>query len=196
MTRSFSQGPPCEKVIIAGFGGQGIIFAGRLLAQIAMKAEKEVTLMPAYGAEVRGGTSNCTIVFSDSPIASPVVNAPSSLLILNKASLAKFAPRLSPNGLLIYNSSLVDTEPQGLDQATVLGVPADELAVDLGNQRAANMVMLGAYLQASDHLTPQQAASALPEVLAQRYHHTIPMNTTALERGAEFSLCAARANLR
>jgi len=179
-------------VIIAGFGGQGIIFAGRLLAQVAMKADKEVTYMPAYGAEVRGGTSNCMVVYSDNPIASPVVSVPNSLLVLNKASLAKFAPRLSQHGLLVYNSSLIDTEPQGLDQATVLGVPADELAIQLGNQRMANMVMLGAYLQTRDQLSPENAAAALPDVLAKRYHHTIPTNISALQRGAEFSLYRTR----
>jgi len=165
--------------------------------RVFIQSESELAAINmVFGAEVRGGTSNCTIVFSDSPIASPVVSAPSSLLVLNKASLARFASRLSPDGRLIYNSSLVDTEAQGLDQATVLGVPADELAVELGNQRIANMVMLGAYLQTRDQLTPKQAARALPEVLARRYHHTIPMNTAALVKGAEFSLCAARANVR
>jgi len=193
MTPAYSQVQSRESVIIAGFGGQGIIFAGKLLAQIAMKAGKELTYMPAYGAEVRGGTSNCAIIFSDSAIASPVVNSPDSLLILNKASLAKFAPRLDPQGLLVYNSSLIETEPQGLNEATVLGVPADELAIQLGNQRIANMVMLGAYLQTRDQLSPEDAARALPDVLAKRYHHTMPTNIAALEKGAAFARCSTRA---
>ena len=196
MTPIFSPRQSCETVIIAGFGGQGIILTGRLLAQIAMKADKEVTFMPAYGAEVRGGTSNCTVIYSDNSIASPVVSSPQSLLVLNKASLAKFGPRLSEHGLLVYNSSRIDTEPQGLDRATVVAVPADELAVELGNQRVANMVMLGAHLQARDQLAPKQAAAALPDVLAQRYHDTMALNAAALERGAAFSVCPTPSHAR
>lgn len=196
MIPTFSPTQSYETVIIAGFGGQGIIFTGRLLAQIAMKVNKEVTFMPAYGAEVRGGTSNCTVIYSDNAIASPVVGSPQSLLVLNKASLAKFSPRLQEHGLLIYNSSLIDTEPRGLEHATVVAVPADELAVELGNQRVANMVMLGAYLQVRDQLTPQQAADALPDVLAQRYHDTVALNTAALKRGALFSACASPTHAR
>jgi 2-oxoglutarate ferredoxin oxidoreductase subunit gamma len=177
----------CEEVIIAGFGGQGIILAGKLLAQTAMKAGKEVTFMPAYGAEVRGGTSNCTVIIADEPIASPLVSKPNSLIVMNKASLNKFGSRLKDGGLLVMNSSLIDEEPQLADTIDVLAVPANDLAVELGNVKAANMVALGAYLQRRELLGADAAADCLADVLAKRYHKTIPVNTEALRRGAEFA---------
>jgi len=136
-----------EEVIIAGFGGQGIILAGRLLAQTAMKAGKEVTFMPAYGAEVRGGTANCMVVIAGEPVASPLVSNPDSLIVMNKASLHKFGSRVKGGGLLVMNSSLVDEEPELNEGVSVLKIPANELAVELGSARSANMVALGAYLQ-------------------------------------------------
>jgi 2-oxoglutarate ferredoxin oxidoreductase subunit gamma len=177
----------CEEVIIAGFGGQGIILAGRLLAQTAMEAGKEVTYMPSYGAEVRGGTANCMVVMADEPIACPLVSNPDSLIVMNKASLNKFAPRLKDGGLLIMNSSLIDEEPELTDATEVLAVPANELAVKLGSVKSANMVALGAYLQRKGTLSSDAAARSLPDVLAERYHKTLPINTEALHRGAEFA---------
>ena len=175
-----------EEVIIAGFGGQGIMLTGKLLAQTAMKRGLEVTYMPSYGAEVRGGTANCMVVIAEKKIACPVVGKPDSLIVLNKASLNKFGPRLKNNGLLIMNSSLIDTQPQLDDSIEIIPVPADELAVELGSQKSANMVALGAYLQKRGYLTPDGAAQALPDVLARRYHKTLPVNIKALRRGAEF----------
>jgi len=180
-----------EEIIIAGFGGQGIILAGKLLAQTAMKAGKEVTYMPSYGAEVRGGTANCAVIVSDRPIACPVVSYPESLIVMNKASVHKFGPRLKQNGLLLWNRSLIDSPPEVGDDVDVLAIPADEIAVELNSPKSANMVMLGAYLQKRGHLSPQQASEALPDVLAERYHKTIPVNTEALLRGAELALCHA-----
>ena len=134
-----------EELIIAGFGGQGIMLIGKLLAQTAMNCGKEVTYMPSYGAEVRGGTANCMLVISDSEIACPVVSNPNSMIIMNKASLTKFTPSLKNNGLLILNSSLINIEPVVDDSIEVIRLPADEIAVELGNIKAANMVALGAY---------------------------------------------------
>jgi 2-oxoglutarate ferredoxin oxidoreductase subunit gamma len=176
-----------EELIIAGFGGQGIILAGRLLAQTAMKAGKEVTYMPSYGAEVRGGTANCMIVIADEPIASPLVSTPDSLIAMNKASLSKFAPHLKKNGLLVMNSSLIDNKPHVPETVEVLAVPADELAVELGNPKVANMVALGAYLQRKGFLSIDAAAASLAETIATWYHKTLPVNTQALHRGAEFA---------
>ena len=176
-----------EEVIIAGFGGQGIILAGKLLAQTAMKAGKEVTYMPSYGAEVRGGTSNCMVVIADAPIASPLVSKPDSLIAMNKASLNKFARRIKTGGLLIMNSSLIDQQPQLDETIEILAVPADELAVELGSPKSANMVAIGAYLQRKGIFGPGAAAVSLANVLAKRYHHTLPVNTEALHRGAEFA---------
>lgn len=176
-----------EEVVIAGFGGQGIMLAGRLLAQTAMKAGKEVTYMPSYGAEVRGGTANCMVIIADEPIACPVVGKPDSLVAMNKASLDKFAPHLKNSGLLVMNISLIDDKPKLDESIEILKVPADEIAVQLGNAKVANMVALGAYLGRRGHLTADAAAEALPEVLAERYHKTIPINTEALRRGAQFA---------
>ncbi len=175
-----------EEVIIAGFGGQGIMLTGRLLAQTAMERGLEVTYMPSYGAEVRGGTSNCMVIIAEKKIACPVVAKPDSLIVLNKASLNKFGPRLKNGGLLIMNSSLIDTEPNLDDSIEIIPVPADELAVELGSPKSANMVALGVYLQKRGQFTADAAAQALPEVLAKRYHKTLPVNTKALRRGAEF----------
>ena len=174
-----------EEVIIAGFGGQGIILAGKLLAQTAMEAGKEVTYMPSYGAEVRGGTANCMVVIAEKEIACPVIGNPSSLIAMNKASLEKFAPRLQESGLLVMNSSLIDTKPQVNGTIRILAVPADEIAVELGNPKVANMVVLGAYLQTRGLLSPDAASKCLPQIIAKHYHHTLPVNTKALHKGAE-----------
>lgn len=177
-----------EEMVMAGFGGQGIVLAGKLLAQAAMRAGLEVTFMPSYGAEVRGGTANCMVIVSNQPIACPIVGAPNSLVICNKASLSKFAPCLRPQGLLIFNSSLIQHVHSVPDGVEVIGIPAEELAIESGSPKSTNMVMLGAYLGKRGHLSPQQAAEALPDVLAERHHETIPMNTEALRRGADYAL--------
>lgn len=175
-----------EEIVIAGFGGQGIILAGKLLAQTAMNAGKEATYMPSYGAEMRGGTANSMVVVSDKPVASPLVSNPSSLIVMNKASINKFASRVKNGGLIIYNSSLIDTEPQVDNSIEILAVPADDLAVELGNPKIANMVMVGAYLQKKGYLSPEMAAKSLPAVLAKRYHNMLGINTKALQGGADF----------
>lgn len=177
-----------EEIVIAGFGGQGIMLAGRLLAQAAMMAGLEVTCMPSYGAEVRGGTANCMVIISDKPIACPVVDNPDSLIAMNKASLNKFTPRLKTGGLLVMNSSLIDVSPQVDDSIEVIAIPADELAVESGSPRSANMVLLGAYLQRRGHISIEQVEQALPDVLAERLHKMLPANIKALRRGAEFLL--------
>ena len=163
------------------------MLAGKLLACTAMKGGKEVTYMPSYGAEVRGGTANCMVVIAEKKIASPVVGRPNSLIVMNKASLNKFASRVKTGGLLVMNSSLIDTEPRLDEIIDVLAVPADEIAVELGNRKAANMVALGAYLERKGLFSPDVAAESLPDVLARRHHRTLPVNTEALRRGAQFA---------
>ncbi len=175
-----------EELIIAGFGGQGIMLIGKLLAQTAMNCGMEVTYMPSYGAEVRGGTANCMLVIAENEIACPVVGNPDSLIIMNKVSLTKYAPMLKKGGLLILNSSLIDIEPDVDDSVEVIRLPADDLAVELGSIKAANMVALGAYLQVRGFLDIESAINALPEILAQRYHKTLKLNNDALKRGASF----------
>ena len=175
-----------EEIVIAGFGGQGIMLAGKLLAQTAMNAGKEVTYMPSYGAEVRGGTANCMVVIAEKEIACPVVGQPDSLIVMNKASLHKFGSRLKKGGLLIMNSSLIDETPELDPSIEIVAVPADDLAVELGNKKTANMVALGTYLQKRGQLEIKTAVQALPETVAERHHKTLPVNTEALKRGAEF----------
>jgi 2-oxoglutarate ferredoxin oxidoreductase subunit gamma len=176
-----------EEVIIAGFGGQGVILAGSLLAHTAMNAGKEVTFMQSYGAEMRGGTANSMIVIADSSIASPLVSSPDSLIAMNKASLEKFAPVVKSSGLLIMNSSLIDGTPDVDGSIDILAVPADDIAVKLGSQKSANMVALGAYIQKRGMVSIDVAAKFLPGVLAERYHKTLPVNIEALRHGAEFA---------
>jgi 2-oxoglutarate ferredoxin oxidoreductase subunit gamma len=176
-----------EELIIAGYGGQGIMLAGKLLAQTAMNCGREVTYMPSYGAEVRGGTANCMLVIAENEIACPVVGNPNSLIVMNKASLTKFTPQLKKGGLLILNSSLIDIEPDVDDSTEVIKLPADDLAVELGSIKAANMVALGAYLQARELFEIDSAIQALPDILAKRLHNTLPLNSDALRRGAEFA---------
>jgi len=180
-----------EELIIAGFGGQGIILAGKLIAQTAMEAGKQTTYMPSYGAEVRGGTANCMVVVADDPIACPIVTRPNSIIVMNKASLHKFAPRLQPDGLLIMNSSLIEEQPEVPATVDVVAVDATNIAAEMGNVKAANMVVLGAYLAKRAALTPDQAAAALPKVLAKRHHNTLALNIRALKHGAELATANA-----
>jgi 2-oxoglutarate ferredoxin oxidoreductase subunit gamma len=175
-----------EQVVIAGFGGQGIILVGKLLAQAAMKAGKEVTYMPSYGAEVRGGASSCIITIADEPIPSPIVSKARCVIAMSKAALNKFENSVEQGGLLIMNSSQIDTQPKSANGVEVVKIPIDEIAVGLGSAKVANMVALGAYLQKSGVFSPDVAADCLPDVLAERYHVTIPINKKALQSGADF----------
>jgi len=175
-----------EEILIAGFGGQGIISAGKLLSYAAIKSGKQVSCMPSYGAEVRGGTANCMVVIADQPIASPLISKLDSLIAMNAASVNKFASQIKDGGLLVFNSSLVNETPR-LANVTVLPVPADKLAVELGDKKIANMVALGAYLQKKNVLNLQTAIDSLPDVLAKRYQKALPINAAALNRGAQFA---------
>jgi len=176
-----------EELVIAGFGGQGVLLAGKLTAQTAMVNEHQVTYMPSYGAEVRGGTANCMIVISDEPIASPIISHPTSLIALNKASMDKFAPRLQSGGLLILNRSLIDERPSRSD-IEILEIPADEIAMELQSPKSTNMVALGAYLQRRGLISPDVAVGALAAVLPRRHHDTIPVNMQALQRGSAWAM--------
>jgi len=175
-----------EEIIIAGFGGQGIMLAGKLLAQTAMKSGKEVTYMQSYSAEVRGGTANCMLVISDEPIACPIVSNPNTLIAMNKASLNKFGPCLKKDGLLIINSSLIKEVPELPGTIELLEIPADNIAIELGSPRSANMAALGAYIQKRKLFDIEAAADCLAAVFDRQYHKPIPANAKALHNGAEF----------
>ena len=174
-----------EELIIAGFGGQGIIMAGKLLAHAAMIEKLNVTYMPSYGAEVRGGTSNCMVVMSAHAVACPFVSQPDALIIMNQASMDKFSPRLKSQGLLVMNSSMIITLPQRSD-IEILSIPADDIALRLGSPRSANMVAMGAYLQKHNIVDTKALESSLPAVLSKRYHKTIAVNIQAISAGRHY----------
>ena len=175
-----------DEIIIAGFGGQGIMLAGRLLAQAAMKQGLEVTYMSSYGAEVRGGAANCMVIISDEPIASPLVTNPTSLIAMSKAAVRKFGKDVKKGGLVVVNSSLIDELPDMDNTVETVKVPADEFAVELGNIRVANMAALGAYIAKKNILDVETVCGALSDVLAKRYQEILPVNIAAIKRGAEF----------
>ncbi len=135
------------EIIFAGFGGQGVILAGKILALAGMSEEKNVSHIPAYGAEMRGGTANCSVIVSDEEVASPIIEHPDVVIALNKPSMTKFEPSIKPGGLLIYNSSLIDSKPQRSDIRT-LALPANDIAAECGNERGVNMVALGCVAKA------------------------------------------------
>jgi len=172
-----------QGVIMSGFGGQGIISGGILLAYAGMIDGKHVTFFPAYGAEMRGGTANCSVVISSDEIASPVVAFPDSLLVMNEPSLTRFEPALRPNGMLMINTSLVSSRPKRNDIETI-DVPANEIAEKLGSIKCANMVMLGAYAKKSGALSLEALKKSLPKVYPRAGQKILDMNTNAMQEGA------------
>ena len=177
------------EVIISGFGGQGTLYAGQVLAYAAMDEGKQVTWIPSYGPEMRGGTANCTVVVSDEEIGSPTVKHPKAVLALNLPSLDKYENMIAPGGCLVVNDSMVNRKPERTDIRVVL-LPANEIAREIGNERATNMVMLGALLANMDILPIEALEKALKNHTAQRLQKFVEMNIQALRRGAEY-----RANL-
>ncbi|WP_425266020.1 2-oxoacid:acceptor oxidoreductase family protein [Desulfohalovibrio reitneri] len=174
-----------QDCIIAGFGGQGVMLIGNLLAYAGMHAGLNVTYIPVYGPEMRGGTANCTVVIADEDIGSPIILSPVSCIIMNRPSLDKFQPRLRDGGLAVINSSLVDMELADSQRIKALGVPANEIADTIGNTRMANMVALGAYVEATGVLPLDSVVDSLEHVISAHYSHLIPKNAEALKAGAE-----------
>jgi 2-oxoglutarate ferredoxin oxidoreductase subunit gamma len=175
------------QLIIAGSGGQGILFTGKLLAHSAMLEGKYVTGFPSYGAEIRGGTANCTVIISDEMIGSPVVHRPNSLLIMNEASVKRFEPQLKPQGLLIMNSSLIENFPKRSD-IQIIKIKATDIAEELGNTQVANMVMLGALIGKTGIVNPHTISKALREITPQYKKTIIPLNEKAFKRGLSESI--------
>lgn len=180
-----------QDVMIAGFGGQGVLVAGKLLAYAGMLEGRHVTWFPSYGAEIRGGTANCTVIISSDEIGSPVIQNPSAMLIFNEASFRKFEKRIKESGQLFLNTSLVHDPPARTD-INRIEVKANDIAEELGDIRIANMVMLGAFLKKSAVVKLESVLSALKQVLPVRRHLLIPLNEKALKRGAEESCSTAR----
>lgn len=171
--------------IIAGFGGQGVLLIGNLLAYAGMNDGLNVTYIPVYGVEMRGGTANCTVVLSEEEIGSPIIHSPTSLIAMNRPSLDKFQPRTQDGGVCIINSSLVDMELADKDRLKCFDVPLNDIADKLGNARMVNMIAIGAYVQATQIVPLEALISSLEDVISPRYHKLLPANTEAIKAGAE-----------
>ena len=174
-------------LIIAGFGGQGVLFIGNLLAQAAMSEGHKVTYMPVYGVEMRGGTANCTVVISDEEIGSPIIHRPHCAIVMNKPSLVKFGPRVRPDGLLIVNASLIQAADVKVKGPEVLMVPSMDLAREAGADRLANMAILGALAEKSGVTSVETLTRAMSESLPERARKMVPINAKAMELGARFA---------
>jgi 2-oxoglutarate ferredoxin oxidoreductase subunit gamma len=172
--------------IVAGFGGQGVMVIGNLLAYAAMKEGKYVTYLPVYGVEMRGGTANCTVVISSRQIGSPIVGRPHAALVMNLPSLTKYGPLVLPNGLLFINSSLIEPKEADREDVENLFIPVNQIAIDHGHPRLANMVALGAFNQRTKLVQMTSLLESLEKVLDERYRHLIPSNIEAIEIGAKF----------
>ena len=175
-----------QDVIIAGFGGQGVMLIGNLLAQAGMEHGLEVSFIPVYGAEMRGGTANCTVVLDEHAIGSPLVREPLSTIILNEPSLAKFQSRLHKDGVQVVNASLINKDLVESARRTVY-IPANDMAHELGNVKMANMVALGAWLKATGALPLNVVQEALNRVVSAHYAKLISANAKALEQGYNFA---------
>lgn len=173
-----------KEVIISGFGGQGVLFAGQVLAFAAMDAGREVTWIPSYGPEMRGGTAHCTVVIADEEIGSPLVEHPPLAVALNLPSYDKYEQLIQPGGTIVVNQSMVDRGAQR-DDITTIAVPANEIAEELGDRRLTNMVAVGALLAALPDLSLKDVERALASHLPERHRHLLPKNYEALKRGFE-----------
>jgi 2-oxoglutarate ferredoxin oxidoreductase subunit gamma len=172
-----------KAVIFAGFGGQGILLAGKILARAGMNRGLEVTWLPSYGPEMRGGTANCTVVVADSPIGSPVVDNPEALVAMNAPSLDKFEARVAEDGIVVVNSSLIKRPLKRQDVRSIL-VPVNDIAMELGNPRVINMVALGALVRALGVVSLEDVQAAMEEELRGKGRDKlIALNREALRRG-------------
>ena len=172
-----------EEIIIAGFGGQGVLSMGMTLAYAGMVEDKEISWMPSYGPEMRGGTANCITILSDSKISSPIISNFDSAIILNQPSMDKFESKIKEGGLLIYESTNIREVSKRKD-IEIIGIPAAQEAINMKNSRILNMIMLGAFLNKKPVVKIDSIIEALKKVLPERYHNTLPLNREALEKGA------------
>lgn len=174
-----------EEIICAGFGGQGIMFLGKLLAQAAMVEGFQVTQLPSYGAEVRGGTAHCNVIISSEEIASPVIESPTSAIVMNHPSLVRFEQKIRPGGLLVVNRSLT-LQPAKRRDIEVVEIPATEMADSLGNVQVANIVALGCYLRKRPILPLPAVVKCMEQALPRRSPDLFRINEEAFWRGAGF----------
>ncbi len=174
-------------IIISGFGGQGTLFAGQVLAYAAMDNGLEVTWIPSYGPEMRGGTAHCTVIVSEKAIGSPLVRNPDVVLALNLPSVDKYEYLVPDDGVLVANSSLFNREIERKSIQALL-IPANEIAEDLGMTRLANMIMLGAMLAMKPILPLEEVKTALEQHIPERHKKTLPINFEAMDQGYDFAL--------
>ncbi len=171
------------EIIIAGFGGQGVLFAGQLLSYAALDAGKEVTWIPSYGPEMRGGTANCTVVIADEEIGSPIVRNPTAVIAMNLPSMDKYEPLVKAGGVLVVNKSMVDREAKRSDIKVIM-VPGNEIAEKAGDKRMTNMVLLGALIANLPVLPIEAIEKALEKHLPERHKKLLPQNYKCLREGA------------
>ena len=172
-----------QEMIFAGFGGQGVLSMGTLLAYAAMKEGKDVSWMPSYGPEMRGGTANCMVNISDEPISSPIVSEYDIAVVLNQPSLKKFEPRVKAGGILIWESTHIKEAPTRTD-IKVIALPAVEKATnELKNVKVMNMLLLGSLVKLKNVVKKESLLIALKDTLPKRHHHLIPLNEQAIEMG-------------
>lgn len=171
------------RIVFAGFGGQGLLFAGKVVAYAGLIDNHEVSWLPSYGPEMRGGTANCSVMLSEQEIDSPLVTRPTSLIVMNRPSLEKFEDSVVPGGSIFVNSSMIDIKVKRTD-VNAYYVPCTEIATELGNPKVSNMIMLGAYIGKSHCVDIETVLEALLEKLGERKAKLIPLNREALKRGA------------
>lgn len=172
-----------EETVFSGFGGQGVLFSGQLLAYAGMAEGLYVTWIPSYGPEMRGGTANCTVIVSEEEIGAPVVRNPSVAIVFNGPSMDKYEPLVKSGGLLLVNSSLIN-RGSARDDIRVVTIPASDVATELGNVRMANMVLLGAFVTLTGLVDLETVKQQLDEHLSQRQRKWLEPNYVALEKGA------------
>lgn len=175
-----------EEIIIAGFGGQGVLSMGKILAYAGLMDNLEVTWMPSYGPEQRGGTANVTVIVSDSPISSPVLDTYDTAVILNQQSLDKFESKVKPGGTLIYDPSGIHHLPTRTD-ITIVAVDAMTAAIEMNNTKTYNMILLGALLKQKPIVSVDAVIRGLKKTLPERHHHLIPLNEQAIQRGMDLA---------
>ncbi len=171
-----------EEIIIAGFGGQGVLSMGKILAYSGLMEDKEITWMPAYGPEQRGGTANVTVIISDEKISSPILNKYDIAIVLNQQSLDKFESKVKPGGILLYDNYGIHRAPERTD-IKVYNVNAMEASFEMKNSKAYNMIILGALLKVCPMVTLESVLAGLKKSLPERHHKLIPMNEEAIKKG-------------
>lgn len=172
-----------QEIIIAGFGGQGVLSMGKILAYSGLMDDKEVTWMPSYGPEQRGGTANVTVILSDERISSPVLDSYDIVVALNQQSLDKFSPRVKSGGILIYDTNGIHKHPERTD-ITMHPIDAMGATLELGNSKAYNMVVMGALLKAMPYKLPMEnVMKGLKKSIPERHHNLLPLNEQAIEKG-------------